>query len=137
MLLGKEVKKMSKKTILLGAMALVLGGLVITPTSALAYQGNPSVTGPNCTSETHDAIQQAIENGDYNTWKELMNGRGRITEAITEDNFAKFAEAYKLAQEGKTDEANTIRQELGLGLGNRFGSTNTGNQGQNRGGWNR
>lgn len=87
-----------------------------SPKLAEAYRGDPNVQGPNCTPERHDAMTQAFESGDYNAWQEQMQGRGRVSEVINEENFAQFAEAHKLALEGKTDEADQIRQELGLGL---------------------
>ena len=129
---------MNKKSIVLGATALVLGGLVMSPRLAEAYQGDPSVQGPNCTAERHEAMTQAFENNDYNAWKELMSGKGRVTQVVTEENFARFAEAHQLAAEGNLDEAKHIRQELGLGLGNRNGDgSGQGNKGQGMGRWSR
>jgi hypothetical protein len=130
---------MNKKSILVGATVLILGGLVMSPKLAGAYQGDPNVQGPNCTPERHEAMVQAFDNNDYNTWKELMSGKGKVSQVITEENFARFAEAYKLAQDGKLDEAKQIRQELGLGLGNRNGSGDgQGNKGQAKTqGWNK
>ncbi len=125
---------MNKKSILVGAAALIIGGLSLSPKLVSAYQGDPSVQGPNCTTERHEAMEQAFESNDYNAWKELMSGRGRVTQVVTEENFARFAEAHKLAQEGKLDEAKAIRQELGLGLGSRNGDGS--GQGMGRG-WNR
>ena len=115
---------MNKKTMLLGATALVLGGLVMFPRLARAYQGDPNVQGPNCTTERHEAMIQAFENNDYNAWEEQMHGKGRVTQVINEGNFARFAEAHKLASEGKTDEAKEIRKDLGLGLRNGSGRDN-------------
>lgn len=111
---------MSRKitTLTLGATALILSGLIVAPKLAEAYHGDPSVKGPNYTEERHEAMEQAFENNDYDAWKELMSGKGRKSQVINKDNFAKFAEAHKLAEEGKMDEARQIRQELGLGLGN-------------------
>jgi hypothetical protein len=43
-----------------------------------------------------------------------MRDKGRIAQVINESNFSQFAEAHRLAQEGKYDEADAIRQELGL-----------------------
>lgn len=68
------------------------------------------------TEEEHEAIEKAIEENDYNAWKELVGEKG-IANKITEENFAKFAEAHRLMEEGKTEEANAIRAELGLGTG--------------------
>ena len=121
-----------KKTILtLGAIALVTGGLFALPSSTNAYQGDPGMEGPDCTSERHAEMEQAFKNNDYQAWTNLMQGKGRVTEVVNEGNFAQFAEAHKLAEEGKLDEAKQIRAELGLGLGN--GSGQGGGQGQRKG----
>ena len=55
-----------------------------------------------------------------------MQNRGMATKVITEANFAKFVEAHNLALQGKTAEAQKIRQELGLGQKNGFGKKNGG-----------
>lgn len=113
---------MNNKTILtLGATALVLGGLVMTPKLVEAYQGDPNVQGPNFTIERHEAMTQAFENNDFQAWKEQMQGKGRVIQVVNEDNFAQFALGHKLAQEGELDKAKQIRAELGLGLRNGFG----------------
>jgi len=108
---------------LLAVSALVLGaGVLFTTTSGvLAYRGDPNVQGPNYSPERHEAMTKAFENNDYNSWKELMQGKGRVTQVVNEGNFARFAEAHKLALEGKTEEAKSIRAELGLGLRNGSG----------------
>ena len=107
---------MNKKTMLLGATTLVLGGLFALPGTVGAYRGDPSVKGPDCSEERHQEMEQAFENNDYQAWKNLMQGKGRVIQVINEDNFARFAEAHELAEEGEIDEAKQIRQELGLGL---------------------
>lgn len=112
---------MNKSSILLGLTALVIGGAVLTPGAVYAYRGDASVKGPNYTAERHEAMEKAFENNDYNAWKTLMAGRGRVTQVINADNFATFARAHELAEQGKTDEANTLRAELGLGLHNGTG----------------
>ncbi len=89
--------------------------MIAIPT--FAYRGDASQTGPNYTPERHEAMEKAFENKDYAAWKNLMAGKGRVTEVINQDNFAKFAEMHKLRKEGKIDEANKIRAELGLGQG--------------------
>ena len=113
--------KMKKTVLTLGATALILGGLFVLPGSVGAYRGDPNVEGPNCTEERHQEMEQAFENNDYQAWKNLMQGKGRVIQIVNEDNFAQFAEAHRLAEEGKMDEAKEIRQELGLGLGNKSG----------------
>ena len=114
---------MNKQKIVLGLTALALGTGVIftTASSVLAYRGDPAVTGPNYTAERHEAMEKAFENKDFSAWLALMQGKGRVTEVVNKDNFAKFAEAHQLAEDGKLVEANQIRTELGLNLHNGSG----------------
>ncbi|MFA6458927.1 MAG: hypothetical protein WCV79_00835 [Candidatus Paceibacterota bacterium] len=102
----------------LGALAIVLGVTAVTASSAMAYRGDPTVKGPNYSADRHTAMMKAFETKDYSAWKNLMQNKGRASQVITEVNFAKFAEAHNLALQGKTAEAQKIRQELGLGLQN-------------------
>ncbi|KKP46781.1 MAG: hypothetical protein UR39_C0008G0013 [Candidatus Woesebacteria bacterium GW2011_GWA1_33_30] len=114
---------MTKQSIILRLGALVVGTgiLAITASSTLAYRGDPNVKGPNYTAERHTAMLKAFENKDFNAWSNLMQGKGRVTQVVNKDNFAKFAEAHELSLNGKTDEAQKIRAELGLGLQNGAG----------------
>lgn len=126
---------MKNKYIALSAIAVagVVGAFTISQ-AALAYRGNPDQTGPNYSPERHAAMQKAFESSDYNAWKEQMNGRGRVTEVVNEQNFSRFAEMRKLMLEKKYDEANKIRAELGLGQGNERGNgqgTGQGRSGSN------
>ena len=108
---------MNKASIFLGLTALVISSLAIAP-QAMAYRGDPSVKGPNYTEERHVAMEKAFETKDFNAWKTLMAGRGRATQVVNAQNFAQFAKAHELAEQGKTDEAAKIRAELGLGQRN-------------------
>lgn len=117
-----------------GLAVALLGGFVFLP-QADAYRGDPSVQGPNFSTERHEAMQEAFANRDYNAWRELMADRGRVTQMITEENFDQFAQAHELAMDGKLDEAREIRQDLGLGMGG-FGRGKGGSQGM-AGGCNR
>ncbi len=121
---------MNKKLYTLATVG-VLGGMLFSQGQVFAYRGDPAVQGPNYSQERHEAMLKAFENNDYNAWKELMQGKGRVTQVITAENFARFAEAHKLALEGKTDEAKKIREELGLGLKNGTGQRMGGGQGRN------
>jgi hypothetical protein len=112
---------MKKTTLGLGALALVLGITAVSAGSVLAYQGDPTSKGPNYSVERHESMEKAFENKDYNAWKNLMQGKGRVTQVVNEQNFAKFAEAHELMEQGKTVEAQKIRQELGLGQHNGTG----------------
>lgn len=113
---------MINKTILLGVSALALGGVLFAPNIAEAYRGDASVQGPNYTEERHVAMTEAFANKDYNAWKNLIQGvNGRVGEVINQSNFGRFVEAHNLSLEGKNDEANQIRTELGLGIRNGSG----------------
>ena len=108
---------MGKKILTVGALLLV--GL-LTTSAVMAYQGNPSVQGPNFSEERHEAMQDTFDNLDYQAWYDLMteNGRNpRIVEVVTEDNFVDFVEARKLASEGDLSVMNQFREQFGLGLG--------------------
>ena len=103
---------------------------VATASTASAYQGDPAVQGPDHSPERHEAMEQAFETNDYAAWKELMNGKGRVTQVVTADNFSRFAEAHELAENGQLEEAKAVRAELGLGL--KDGSGRGQGQGQGR-----
>lgn len=113
---------MNYKILSLAVLGLALGAYVITPSTAFAYRGDPSVKGPNYTVERHDAMEKAFETGDYTAWKNLMAGKGRVTEVVTKENFATFAKAHELAESGKLEEAGVIRRSLGLGQMNGAGT---------------
>lgn len=114
---------MNTKKILYSALSLVVisgVGLVIA-NSAFAYQGDPSVKGPNYSEERHAAMEVAFDNNDYAAWLNLMTGKGRVTQIVNKDNFSQFSEAHKLAEDGKVAEAAAIRTNLGLNQGNHQG----------------
>ncbi len=79
-----------------------------------------------------EAMKTAIESGDYNAWKTAMANRvtqkqqhlNDLSGKINEDTFNKMVEAYKLRQDGKTDEAKTIMEGLGLPEGRGHGMGN-------------
>ncbi len=67
--------------------------------------------------EKQEIVQQALIDGDYETWRETLASTDRqpkILEKIGEESFPLFAEAYQLALEGKIEEANDLRSQLGL-----------------------
>jgi hypothetical protein len=106
--------KINKKVLAITAMSLI-GVLGLASLSTVsAYQGDYTKQGPNFSPERHEIMIQAMESNNYNLWKELMNGRGRVIEVINENNFSQFVKAHQLAKEGKHDEASKIREELGL-----------------------
>ena len=125
---------MKTKNILITAFSLVIAGVIfsLTASQILAYQGDYTKKGPNCTDEQHALIEKAFEKNDYEAWKKLMQGKGRVTQVINKDNFAKFAKAYRLAEQGKYTEADSIRKELGLRTSNGQKTGNGYGQGRNR-----
>lgn len=112
---------MTKSTLGFGVLALALGTMGVFASSALAYKGDPAVKGPSYSAERHAAMEKAFESKDFDAWKNLMQGKGRVGQVVTKDNFAKFAEAHELAEQGNMVEAQKIRQELGLGMHNGSG----------------
>ena len=111
---------MKSKFIYLSIM-LAVTGLILSSTKAFAYRGDLTVKGPNYSEERHEAMLKAFENNDYNSWKLLMQGRGKVSQVINESNFPKFAQAHRLVLEGNIEEAKKIRNELGLGLNSTTG----------------
>jgi len=128
-----------KRNKLIVSVAVLTLMLTAGATSVFAYQGDYTQKGPIDSPERHEAMEEAFANNDYNAWKELMNGRGRVKEVINSDNFAQFAEAHNLAEAGKYDEADEIRKELGLRakddkqVGAGYGRGNGQKSGQRRG----
>jgi hypothetical protein len=120
-----------KKYIIAGGIIAIAASLALSH-STLAYRGDPSQTGPNYDPQRHEEMLNAFENNDYNKWKELMQGRGRVTEKIDEQNFSRFSEMRRLMLDGKTDEANQIRTELGLGQGTGYHKNGDSNQSHGR-----
>ncbi len=126
---------MNNKKLTIGAAALT--AVIVTTgfaASSFAYQGDPSVEGPNCTEERREAITNAFESGDYNAWVEARGdiGKKRLKDVINEGNFSKFAEMRELRLAGDTEGADALRAELGLGQGSQnHGSRKGQGQGQN------
>jgi RNA polymerase sigma factor (sigma-70 family) len=89
--------------------------------------------------ERHSAIEDAINNGDYEEWSNLMDGRGRISDVVTEDNFDTFVAMHEAVEEGDYEKAQELREDLGLGIrsgdGNGFRKGGHG-RGMMRGGFN-
>lgn len=64
--------------------------------------------------ERREALETAIENNNYDAWKEVMDQRVDVTDVINEENFEQFAEMHQLMEEGEFEQAQEIRDELGL-----------------------
>ncbi len=117
---------MKNKLIVLGTLAVALLGVIaFTTRQTDAYRGDITQVGPNHTEEREAEMEKVMESKDYDAWVALMTQDGRtpgVVNKISKEDFPAFAQAYQLAHEGKTEEANAIRQELGLGQGERKGN---------------
>jgi hypothetical protein len=113
--INKLSKNIMNKSIAVGVFGLAVLGSAVFASGVFASQGRAlGQFGPNYSPERHAQMTEVFANNDYTAWKNLMRNRG-ASRVVTEQNFARFAEMRKLMLEGKTDEANKIRQELGLG----------------------
>ena len=119
--------KNNNKHLLIGAIMLSIGIMSGAAISVSADTSAPSKTnkenhrffnkfhGKKSKHNKNPEIIQAIENSDYQTWKEIINKRPRITDIIdTEEKFNKLVEAHNLMKDGKFKEAKTIKESLGL-----------------------
>lgn len=69
-------------------------------------------------------IQQAIENKNYEAWKNLLLNNNtkeneKLLSVINKDNFEKYANAKILAKNGDHTEINKLKVELGLNYKNK------------------
>jgi len=124
--------KKTRKLIIASILILIIlggAGAVLADDSNELYARNKS--------ERHQQMEKAINNNDFNLWKQLMGNRG-VTQKITEQNFSKFVEMHKLMEAGKLNEADKIRQELGLGqkMKNGRGAGCRGGMTRGNGNWN-
>ena len=129
------MKMKNRKTMSMLALGIVA---LLGVSFVAAYQGDYSAEGPNYSEDRHEAMELAFDNLDYDAWVALMaeNGRhSRVTEVVTEDNFALFVEAHEAGKSGDLEKAAELRAELGLGngQGSRNGSGFGGGQGMHKG----
>ena len=124
---------MNKSTKIIGGTLAIIVAAAFVISPALAYRGDYTQKGPDCSEERHEIMEQVFESNDYNTWKEQMNNRGRVKDVINEENFARFAEARRLGRVGDVAGADTIRKELGLRTsdGEKVGAKYGGGRGMN------
>lgn len=125
---------MKTKLIVLGTLAIALLGVIaFTTKGADAYRGDYTQVGPNHTEEREVEMEKIFETKDYDAWVELMTQDGRrpgVVDKISEEDFPAFVQAHELAEQGDTAGAEKIRQELGLGQGERKGNGNSAGQGR-------
>lgn len=66
---------MKKKTLLVAGVGLAVGGLLASVGISNAFWGGDV--------ETHNQLQEAMENKDYDSWKQVHGDMPRITDYIT------------------------------------------------------
>ena len=64
--------------------------------------------------EVRSAIRAAVEDNDYNAFKEAVVGSPIADIVTTEDDFERFVEAHELRAEGNREEARDILEDLGF-----------------------
>jgi hypothetical protein len=130
-----NTKILDAKTLGFGAVAAILGMGFAMAVSVSADTGGGMGWGSQrgaCDPERHETLEAAMEDGDYATWLETMDGRGRITQVVTEENFDTFVDMHEAMEEGDYDRAQELRKELGLGVRPQDGTGFRG-EGQGRG----
>ncbi len=102
-----------RRALLISAGIFLL--LVIAVAAPLIYQAYASTTSAQqqAIQTKNAAISQAIVNNDYNTWSSLVTDP-KLKAQVNASNFNSFAQAYRLLEQGKLDEADVIKQQIGL-----------------------
>ncbi|MFA7169374.1 MAG: hypothetical protein WC178_00800 [Candidatus Paceibacterota bacterium] len=106
----------NKKIIGLTAVSLVMCSAVISANASNEATGQKRMSAENFSEEHYRAEKIAVESGDYASWKAAVEtcGNTKILENVTEENFARFAEAFKLRESGDLDGSKAIMEELGI-----------------------
>lgn len=102
------------KKLTIAGLALI--GVLFASVGVFAYQGNMNKP----TDEQQQAIQKAMDDGNYTAFHDLLtqNGRNpRIVQVVNESNFAEFVSAVNAAKAGNFSEAKAFMQKYDLGLG--------------------
>jgi len=66
--------------------------------------------------QNRQTIREALENGDYQAWKNAVEAARppSITDVVTEENFNRYMEMHNARQNGDSETANQIAEELGI-----------------------
>lgn len=106
-----KLKNMSKNKKSLNTV-IALSAIIIT--FSVTTYANASFGYFGLNEEQRNAMERAVEDGDYNAWKNIQDSNTKIADIINKNNFAEFSEMHNLIQSGKLSEADVIRGELGL-----------------------
>jgi len=110
-----------RKTTVIGMLALMIVGVMLSAGVVSAYRGDYSETGPNYNEERHELMEDAFDTDDYDVWYAMMtedDRHPRVVDVITEGNFHQFVEAHEAGKSGDSSAAAELRAELGLNNGN-------------------
>jgi len=102
----------NKFYLLTGLFGLLITTLTVSSLVS-ASDGSGKHFGMRFDSEQHQAVEQAIENNDFDAWTDLMGDR-KMGEAISSENFSQLVTMHDLMQAGNFEEAKALREELGL-----------------------
>ena len=64
--------------------------------------------------EKHQEMKAVLEQGDFETWRAHLAERCPNPELVNEENFEKFKQIKELLAAGNYEEAEKIKEELGL-----------------------
>ena len=97
--------------------ASVFGAVFVLSLASLAVAAFGNGPGANYDPDVHEALQGAMENGDFETWRSVRedNGlpmRGRMLTSIDAENFERFVQMRRAYHEGDYDRASELREEL-------------------------
>lgn len=107
--------KKNKFYLLTGFLGLIITTLAISSLASASEGGG--LMGhfrAKMDDSNRQAIEQAIEAGDYQAWVTAMGQDNPMTQNITADNFAQFVEMHKAMQNGDLETAQSIAESLGL-----------------------
>lgn len=92
-----------------------MGGVGLAALALIATAGLASAKFTLMDEESRDQLEEAVENKDYESWKSIIESAPRITDYIdSQEDFERYIEMKELMKDGNTEEAEAIREELGL-----------------------
>lgn len=101
------------RTLVLSAVVFLL--LATAAAGPLIYKayGEMTAAQEQALQQKNAAINQAILNKDYTTWSSLVTD-SNLKKQISAGNFSTFADAYRLLEQGKLQEADILQKQLSL-----------------------
>jgi len=101
----------SKKKVLIPVLAIAIAAAAGATTVFASNDGfGGHMFGQD--KEDRDAMEAAMESGDYDTWKSLVTAKA--DQFASEENFNNLKQIHDLMKEGKTEEADQLREDLGM-----------------------